>query len=175
MSHLALIVATVALCLPSARSITAQTPPPKQPPSGLQIGGYRVAIGMSIEEVNRQLRSVFRVTYTGDARWRYELDGAPMAELTSVDGKVKSIVKHITVGGRMTASDRALQEMSVATEEFRALTRENNCTRPEASKVSGQASGAVTLAMACGSSTLSISTFKYPTGELGVSASIKVE
>jgi len=123
-----LLSALLMLALPDV-AFAQQTRSQQAPPSIL-IGGYRVSLGMTIEQVNGSLSSVFTASMADSKSWVFRQGDQIVAKVFLENGRVSQIVKFFGVSvGTASRSDRLIRETKEAAEEFAILTRGYSCGR----------------------------------------------
>lgn len=129
----------VRLWLPVFAAIVALTPiadvfaqqqQSRRPSASILIGGYKISLGMSIEQVNGSLGSVFTASMIDSKSWIYRQGDQSVAKVFLENGRVSQIVKFFGQGaGNSSYSDRAIKETKDAVEEFQNLSKGFSCYR----------------------------------------------
>ena len=168
----------LALCASSTSSLLAQAPRSRPPSPAIRIGGYSVALGSSIEQVNKSLGEVFVARLFDSGSWLYEQDGKTVAKIFIENGRVSEIVKYFDYSSADDDySNSMLKEVKDATAEFKLLARGHACSRLTGEDRIARPDGAlpgVELSQRCGPYLLSIDIVKYSSGQLGAHSAIVV-
>lgn len=124
-----ILILVTALLLMGAKADGQQ---PKPTPPSLDIAGYRVAIGTPIEQLNRQLGSVFTADFTAPNTWIYRLNGDSRVTVDLTNGRVSRIVKHFRFGDdTKSVAQVHVEAIKLATMEFGELTKGSRCSPPD--------------------------------------------
>jgi len=173
-SWLPVFAAMVALA-PIAE-IIAQQPQSRQPSASILVGGYRIALGMSIEQVNSSLGGVFTASMTDSRSWLYSQNDRQVAKVFLENGRVVEIVKYFAIiSNAETVVDRLIRGTKEAVEEFGNLTRGLSCNRVIGDEYSGPAGGpGYQLDFRCGPYVLNHTIWKFRDGEMASTTAIYV-
>ena len=158
-------------------TIHSQAPARRQSAPSIFIGGYRIAVGMPIAEVNAGLGSVLRPELTGPDMWDYMQGDETVAQVLLKNGRVSHVNKWF--GVRRSGeefNDQLLRGVGEAVSEFSQVARGYACSRAQPGTARNDES--VVLEQYCGPFMLRIVNYKatHSNGEtsLGVLAQIQL-
>ena len=119
------------LLLAAPSGVCAQLPQSASAPASILIGGYRIAIGMTIEQVNGSLGGVFSASMADSKTWLYRQGNEAVAAVFLDNGRVIQIVKNFNASlGMESVADGMIKAYKDAVDEFVELTRGLNCSSP---------------------------------------------
>lgn len=121
-------------------------------PLYLEIAGYRVSLGMTIDALNTSLGGVVKKEYIGGG-WVYGEPGRALAKVFVRDGRVTEIVK-------LFQAVRPFEALVSAHEEFQNLVRGRGCTVG----LLDESPERVTTQIFCGPYTLEVLQIRYGEG-----------
>jgi len=166
-----LLSALLMLALPDV-AFAQQTRSQQAPPSIL-IGGYRVALGMTVEQVNKLLGSVFSASMEDPKTWIYRQGDQVVAVVYHENGRVFQIIKEFKAAlDERPVTDRMIKGHKYAVEEFLELTRGLQCSRLRgAERADGEG---YVVELQCGPYMLQKELWKFSEGDLALSSRIYV-